>query len=176
MPLHPCRNNGLIRKPRANLSPPAEQQKKKRVERIVCCVTRSSDALSRAVIHHQAEKMEALEPVFHSTTDQVKYPFKVDTITAGTQSTHQCVTRVSGYSTSSQHSTAPYYSPQCVAQQYSVPGRSRQWSHSLVLLHTMNVLCCACCPPLPVHALRQPASRLQENTPVRLRSVTLENP
>lgn len=45
--------------------------------------------------------MEALE----STIDQVKYPFKIDTITAGTQSTHQCVTRVSGYNTSSQHST-----------------------------------------------------------------------
>jgi hypothetical protein len=150
---------------------------KKRVERIVCCVTRSSDALSRAVIHHEAEKIEALEPVLHSTTDQVKYPFKVDTITAGTQSTHQCVTRVSGYSTSSQHRTAPYYSPQCVAQQYSVPGRSRQWSHSLVLLHTMNVLCCACCPPAITSPRPQAASlKTSRNTPVRLSSLTLENP
>ena len=87
-----------------------------------------------SVIHHEAEKLEALESrLSHSTFDQVKYPFKDDTITAGTQSTHQCVTRVSGYSTSSQQSTERRLVTHrnAVAQQYSVPGRSRQWSHSL---------------------------------------------
>lgn len=34
------------------------------------------------------------------------YPFKVDTITASTQPTHQCVTRVSGYNTAHAHSAA----------------------------------------------------------------------